>query len=273
MLEIMLPAFLISLILIGIHSYLGLHIIARGVIFVDLSLAQIAACGAIFGVLLGYELHTTASYLISMSFTFIGALIFAFSRAKKHREIPQEAVIGIVYVVSTAISVLILDRLPSEAEHLKEMLVGNILFVSKAQVIKTALLYAVIGGIHYIFREKFLMISFEPEKAEKELNVKFWDFIFYALFGVVVTSSVELAGVFLVFTFLIIPAVMAVLSASTLNGRIIFSWVSGVAIMMSGLLLSAKMDTPTGATIIGVFGLALPLLWLLKTFLKSPSAD
>lgn len=264
MFEIMLPAFFISLVLIGIHSYLGMHIIARGVIFVDLSLAQIAACGAIFGVLLGYELHTTASYLISLSFTFLGALIFAFSRSKKHREIPQEAVIGIVYAVSAAVSVLVLDRLPSEAEHLKDMLVGNILFVSKAQVIKTALLYAAIVGIHYIFREKFLMISFEPEKAEKELNVKFWDFIFYALFGVVVTSSVELAGVFLVFTFLIIPAVMAILLFRSLKGRIIFSWVFGVIIMMAGLLLSAKMDTPTGATIISVFGLCLPLMWFFK---------
>ena len=167
--------------------------------------------------------------------------------------------------MSAAVSVLFLDRLPSEAEHLKEMLVGNVLFVSKEQIVKTAILYSFIGLFHYIFRKKFMTLSFDASGASSMRYSRLWDFIFYCLFGVVVTSSVELAGVFLVFTFLIIPAVMAVLSARTMKGRIIFSWVSGV-IMMAGLLLSAKMDTPTGATIVSVFGLALLLLWLLKTF-------
>jgi zinc/manganese transport system permease protein len=264
MFELMLPAFLISVILVGIHSYLGIHILARGVIFVDLSLAQIAALGAIVGVLFGYELHTTSSYFTSLSFTFIGAMIFAISRAKKHKEIPQEAIIGIVYVVSAALSVLVMDRLPSETEHLKEMLVGNILFVSKNQIIKTFILYSIVGFLHYIWRDKFLMISFEPERAQKEINVKLWDFIFYSLFGIVVTSSVELAGVFLVFSFLIIPAVASIMVYKTLGKRLIFSWIFGVVVTIIGLYLSAKLDMPTGAMIVSVFGLSLLLVWFVK---------
>jgi zinc/manganese transport system permease protein len=264
MFELMVPAFLISVILVGIHSYLGIHILKRGVIFVDLSLAQIAALGAIVGVLFGYELHTTNSYLISLSFTFIGALIFSLSRAKKHKEIPQEAIIGIVYVVSAALSVLVMDRLPSETEHLKEMLVGNILFVSKNQIIKTFILYLLVGFLHYIWRDRFLMISFEPERAQNEINVKLWDFIFYSLFGIVVTSSVELAGVFLVFSFLIIPAVASFMVCKTLGKRLVFSWIFGVIITVFGLYLSAKLDTPTGATVVSVFGLSLFFVWLVK---------
>lgn len=269
MLEIMLPAFFVSLILIGIHSYLGLHILRRGVIFVDLALAQLAACGAVFAILLGFPLHSLNSYITSLSFTLIGAMLFSFSRGKKIKEIPQEAVIGIVYVVSAALSVLVLDRIPGEAEHLKDMLVGNILFVSWPQIIKTAILYSLIGILHYVFREKFILTSFEPQKAEETLNVKFWDFLFYALFGVVVTSSVELAGVFLVFTFLIIPSAMAILLFSGIKKRILFSWISGLIIMLSGLIISVKFDTPTGATIICVFGFSLVVSYLIRRYFKT----
>ncbi len=266
MFEIILPAFFISLILIGIHSYLGLHILARGVIFVDLSLAQMAACGAVFAALAGLPLHSCGAYIVSLSFTLLGAVIFSFSRSRRNIEIPQEAVIGIVYVVSASAGILALDRLPSHAEHLKEMLVGNILFVSWGQVAKTAVLYSFIGLLHYLFREKFTMISFEPDKAAGMKNLKLWDFLFYALFGVVVTSSVELAGVFLVFAFLIIPAVMALLAVNGLKTRIVFSWAAGVLVMTGGLYLSVLMDTPTGATIVAFFGLSLLLVWLLGLF-------
>lgn len=269
MLEIMIPAFVASVILIGIHSYLGMHIIARGVIFVDLSLAQIAACGAIAGVLLGIKIHTTLSYFISLLFTFFGAIIFSFSRSKRHKEIPQEAVIGIVYVITASLSILILDRLPSESEHLKEMLVGNILFVNNTQLLKTAILYSIIGIIHYIFREKFFMISFEPERAEKEINIRLWDFIFYALFGLVVTSSVELAGVFLVFTFLIIPQVAAIMLFKTITKRLLFAWIWGTAIALLGLYFSASFDTPTGPTIIVTYGLSLIMIWIVSKMIKN----
>ena len=255
MLEIMLPAFVAAVILVGIHAYLGIHILARGVIFVDLALAQIAALGAITGVLLGFELHTTGSYFASLLATFIGAGVFSLTRGKKTSGAMQEAAIGIVYVVSAAMAVMVLDRLPSEAEHLKGMLVGNILFVTWPQVLKTLALYSAVGLAHYFFRERFITISCSPDKADGQgWSVRLWDFIFYALFGLVVTSSVELAGVLLVFTFLIIPAVSAMHFVSSISGRLWLSWGLGVLTSLAGIIISAFYDLPTGPAIVCAFG-------------------
>lgn len=255
MLEIMLPAMAAAGILVGIHAYLGIHILARGVIFVDLALAQIAALGAITGVLFGLELHTTGSYLASLAATFVGAGVFSLTRGKNTTGAMQEAAIGIVYVVSAAMAVMVLDQLPGEAEHLKGMLVGNILFVTWPQVAKTAILYAAVGLAHYLFRSRFMAISFCPASAaDCGANARLWDFLFYALFGFVVTSSVELAGVLLVFTFLIIPAVAAGCFASTLKGRLWLGWGLGVVTSLAGIAASANWDLPTGPAIVCAFG-------------------
>ena len=256
MLDIMLPAFAATVILVGIHAYLGIHILARGVIFVDLALAQIAALGAITGVLFGVELHTAGSYFMSLAATFLGAAVFSVSRGRKTCGALQEAAIGIVYVVSAALSVMVLDRLPGEAEHLKGMLVGNILFVTWPQVLKTGLLYAVVGALHWVWRRRFFAISEDPAGAEAAgVNVRLGDFLFYALFGFVVTSSVELAGVLLVFTFLIIPAVAAQGLASACAGRLWLGWALGVATSLAGIVCSAWLDLPTGPAIVCCFGL------------------
>src|SRR5512138_693851 len=181
--------FVASLILTGIHAYLGVHVVERGVIFVDLSLAQIAALGTTIAVLMGIEPHGDGAYVVSLAFTFVGAAVFSTIRGHKAR-IPQEAVIGICYAVASAASILAMSKATSESEHLKDMLVGNILAVSWAEVGKTAALYGAIGAFHYIFRHKFLAISMNPRKAEAEgISIKLWDFLFYASFGFVVTSS------------------------------------------------------------------------------------
>ena len=256
MLEIMLPAAAAAVILVGIHAYLGIHILARGVIFVDLALAQIAALGAITGVLFGLELHTAGSYFASLAATFLGAGVFAFSRGRTTSSAMQEAAIGIAYVVSAALAVMVLDRLPGEAEHLKGMLVGNILFVTWPQVLKTAVLYAAVGAAHYAFKARFAAISFCPAvAADCGAGARFWDFLFYALFGIVVTSSVELAGVLLVFAFLIIPAVSAARLAGTMSGRLWLGWGLGVATSLAGIAASAAWDLPTGPAIVCAFGL------------------
>src|SRR5437764_4974183 len=193
-LNFLLAPFVASLILTGIHSYLGVHVVERGVVFVDLSLAQIAALGTTVAVLYGLDPHGAGSYWTSLVFTFIGAAIFSTIKAHKAR-IPQEAVIGISYAVASAAAILAMSKSVEQTEHLKEMLVGNILTVSWAEVRHTALLYAAIGLFHYIFRKKFLLISMNPEKAqEMGVSIRFWDFLFYASFGLVVTSSVAIAG-------------------------------------------------------------------------------
>ena len=253
--------FVASLILTGIHAYLGVHVVERGVIFVDLSLAQIAVLGATLAIVIqqlepGSE-HGMFVYWMSLGFTFIGAAIFAMVRTHKSR-IPQEAIIGICYAVASAASILAMSKAPSEAEHLKDMLVGNILAVSWEKVWTTAALYAAIGAFHFIFRKKFLAISINHEKAEETgLNVRFWDFLFYASFGFVVTSSVSIAGVLLVFCYLIVPSVAAMLYSTHIGTRLAIGWTMGTVVSALGVYLSLVLDLPTGATIVVTFGAAL----------------
>src|SRR6202171_3365178 len=201
----LLAPFVASLILTGIHAYLGVHVVERGVVFVDLALAQIAALGSTVAVLYGFDPHGRGSYWTSLGFTFLGAAIFSTIRARR-AHIPQEAIIGISYAVASAAAILAMSKSIAQTEHLKEMLVGNILTVSWREVEFTALVYGVIGVFHYVFRKKFLLISLGPEEAERRgMSVRFWDFLFYASFGFVVTSSVAIAGVLLVFCYLIVP--------------------------------------------------------------------
>src|SRR3979411_917196 len=215
----LLAPFVASLILTGIHAYLGVNVVERGVIFVDLALAQIAALGATVAIVVGMDPHGRGSYWISLGFTFLGASIFARARTRRGH-IPQEAFIGIAYAVASATAILLMSKATGETEHLKDMLVGNILAVSWPEVRKTAILYGAVGIFHYIFRRKFLLISMNHERAEQTgLNVRFWDFLFYASFGFVVTSSVAIAGVLLVFCYLIVPSVGALLFSDRIGAR------------------------------------------------------
>ena len=272
--QLLLPAFVASLILTGIHAYLGVHVVERGVIFVDLSLAQIAALGTTVAYLLGNDLHSTTAYLYSLGFTFLGAAIFALSRVHRQTRIPQEAVIGIVYAVSAAAAILVMSKATQETEHLKEMLVGNILSVTWPELAKTAVLYAAVGLFHYIFRQRFLLISMDEREAERRgLNVRFWDFLFYMSFGFVVTSSVAIAGVLLVFCFLIVPSVTAMLFAERLGPRLAIGWTMGALVSAGGVALSFLMDLPTGAAIVATFGLTLLILaGVRKAFFKKITA-
>jgi zinc/manganese transport system permease protein len=259
--------FVASLILTGIHAYLGVHVVERGVIFVDLSLAQIAALGATIALLLplsGGDPHAPSVYWISLGFTFIGAAIFSLVRTHRAR-IPQEAIIGIAYAVASAAAILAMSKSTSQAEHLKDMLVGNIIAVSWSEVVHTAALYGAIGLFHYVFRHKFLMISMDPARAEADgVSIRLWDFLFYASFGFVVTSSVAIAGVLLVFCYLIVPSVAAMLYADRIGARLAIGWAMGTIVSALGVYLSLLLDLPTGATIVCTFGLVLVLMAAVK---------
>src|SRR3984893_13161260 len=256
--------FLASLILTGIHAYLGVHVVERGVIFVDLALAQIAALGATMAILIGMDPHGVGAYWMSLGFTFIGALIFTLVRSRQKR-IPLEAFIGIAYAVASATAILVMSKATGETEHLKDMLVGNILAVSKHDVIKTAILYGVVGAFHYIFRRRFLLISTDPEQAEAQgMSIRFWDFLFYASFGFVVTSSVAIAGVLLVFCYLIVPSVGAMLFAERIGPRLAIGWIMGTLVSALGVYLSLKIDLTNVATIGCTFGLILILMAALR---------
>jgi zinc/manganese transport system permease protein len=270
-LQFLAAPFVASLILTGIHAYLGVHVVERGVIFVDLSLAQIAALGGTIALLLpisGGDAHAPVVYWISLAFTFIGALVFSTIRSRRAR-IPQEAIIGICYAVASAGAILAMSKATSESEHLKDMLVGNILAVSWPEVRKTALLYGAIGAFHYFFRKKFLAISMNPKKAEADgISLKFWDFLFYGSFGFVVTSSVSIAGVLLVFCYLIVPSVAAMLYADSIGKRLAIGWSMGTIVSGLGVYLSLMLDLPTGATIVCTFGLVLIFMALVKPLIQ-----
>jgi zinc/manganese transport system permease protein len=267
MLSFLAPAFCASLILTGIHAYLGVHVVERGVIFVDLSLAQIAALGATVAIFLPSsqgDPHAPIVYWISLAFTFIGAFVFSTVRSQRAR-IPKEAIIGICYAVASAAAILAMSKATSESEHLKDMLVGNILAVSWPEVGKTAMLYGGIGIFHYVFRHRFLAISMDPQRAEAEgISIRFWDFLFYASFGFVVTSSVSIAGVLLVFCYLIVPSVAAMLYAEGVGRRLAIGWSMGTIVSALGVFLSLQLDLPTGATIVCTFGLVLVIMALVR---------
>jgi zinc/manganese transport system permease protein len=262
LLEFLAVPFAAGLILTGIHAYLGVHVVERGVIFVDLSLAQIAALGTTMAFLAGHDMHDPVTYFWSLGFTVIGAATFAFTRVHRETRIPQEAIIGIVYAVSAAASVLAMSKAPEGTEHLKDMLVGNILTVSWKTVIQTAAVYALVGGFHWIFRRKFLAISVGAHTGEAETtpHVKWWDFLFYVSFGFVVTSSVAIAGVLVVFSYLIVPSVAAMMFARSIGARLAIGWTMGAVVSALGILASFQFDLPTGATIVVAFGAVLALM-------------
>jgi zinc/manganese transport system permease protein len=256
--------FIASLILSGIHAYLGVHVIERGVIFVDLSLAQIAALGASVAIIYGADPHEPTAYWVSLGFTFLGAVIFANVRAK-HSRIPQEAIIGICYAVASAATILAMSKATGETEHLKDMLVGNLLFVSWHDVIKTALLYGAIGVFHFVFRKNFLAVSMNHDlERVNGMSVRFWDMLFYGSFGFVVTSSVAIAGVLLVFCYLIVPSVAGKLFARPRGKRLAIAWTMGTLVSALGIYLSVKFDLPTGAAIVCTFGFVLALMGIIK---------
>jgi len=253
MVEFLWAPFLACLVLTAIHVYLGLHVLARGVIFVDLALAQVAALGVTIAFLAGHAIQSEAAYWYALAFTLGGAALFAASRARR-APVPQEAIIGIVYAVSAAAAVLVVDRAPQGGEHIKQILVGSILTVTPAEVGTLALLYAPIGVLHWLVRRPLLEISFDPEGAGARRAVRAWDFVFYASFGVVFTSSVRLAGVLLVFAYLIVPATAAAALARSARGRLLVGWALGILVSVAGLVASWTWDLPTGAIVVVTFG-------------------
>lgn len=260
-LQFLAAPFVMCLILAGIHCYLGLHVLARGVIFVDLSLAQVAALGATIAILFGFEHHSAATYFVSLGTTFLAAGLFALARRHEHL-FSQEAIIGIVYALASAAVILVVDRVAHGAEHIKDLLVGQVLWVTWPDVIKTSLIYSAVGIVHFLFRRQLISASFSAAKGRAQKTSPFWDFLFYALFGVVITSSVSLAGILQVFAYLIVPSVVSTLFCSTIRGRLFFGWTLGFILSLFAMVLSYKWDLPAGAFIVVCFT-SIPVLLLL----------
>lgn len=271
-LMLMLPAFVACLVITGIHVYLGIHVLARGVIFVDLALAQVAALGATTAMLAGAEGDSATATVMSLGFTMVGAALFTFARRLSHR-VPVEAIIGIVYAVASAVAIILADRLPHGADEIREILVGDLLSVTWAKIGKTAAVYAVLGGLHFALRRQFLLVSADPERAGAEgLSVAWWDLLFYLSFGAVITLSVSIGGVLIVFSLLVIPAVIVALFFDGTGQRLLAGWGVGFLGSVIGMIASFQLDLPTGAAVVATFG-GLLLLAIVGAVLRGTAAS
>jgi len=240
--------------------YLGLHVVQRGIIFIDIAMAQMASLGICLAVLLHIELESWTTFGIALGFTLAGAGVFSVT-GKRTSQIPQEAVIGISYVVAAAGAVLLLSRAAEGDEEIKNMLVGNILLVTPREVWERFALFLAVGLLHFILRKNFLLVSFNRDAAYvKGLRVRWWDFLFYAAFGLVVTSFVRIAGVLLVFSYLIVPAVCGINLAARISHRLLIGWMIAWLGGIAGLFLSFWWDLPSGAAIVCTFGAILILI-------------
>jgi zinc/manganese transport system permease protein len=265
MLDLMLPPLVACMVIVAIHSYLGLHVIAREVIFVDLSLAQMAALGSTVAILAGTQPDSPASLAYALGFTTLGAALFAMTRSDHRGRVPQEAIIGIVYVVASAAAILVADRTPRGGEAIKDILVGSLLWVTWPTITRLAVVYGVVGMFHWILRKRFLTISFEPETAlAKGWKIRWWDFWFYLSFGVAITFSVPIAGVLLVFSFLVVPAAIAFQYTRKPALLAPMSWCAGVLASAGGLALSFKYDLPTGPLVVVAFGALLVIAFAVR---------
>lgn len=258
LLPLMVAPFVASMVLVAMLAYLGVHVIAREVIFVDLALAQMAALGGTFALVFHLEPSSAGGYAFALGFTTLGALIFAMTRTVHgEQRVPHEAIIGVVYIVASAAVILVADRAPHGADVLKETLVGSLLWVTWPAIGKLAAVYAVIGLFHFFLRRRFLTISLRPGEETRHWAIRWWDFLFYLSFGVAITLAVPVAGVLLVFTFLVVPAIVAFLFTRKTGGLMAISWAVSAVASALGLFLSFRFDLPTGPVIVCTFGAVL----------------
>jgi len=218
---------LAGLLVLSTHVPMGIKVLERGIVFIDLAIAQVAGVGIIAADALGLPLHGASVQLIAVATAIAGALLLAWT--EKRWPQMQEALIGILFVLAASIGIILLSHNPHGGEYLKDLLVGQILWVQPVQLIPIAILYAVILAIWFSLGRRLNSIAF------------------YLLFAITVTASVQLVGVYLVFASLIIPS-LAVLRHT--RRRLLAGYVLGTSGYAGGLLCSALFDLPTGAVIV-----------------------
>ncbi len=269
MLDLFLVPFAAALIILAINAYFGLHVIRRGVIFVDLAFAQIAAVGSTLALLFGGEPGTPMALAFSFGFTIFGAAFFSWTRMEESR-VPQEAIIGISYVVASAAVILLASFTAEGAEHIKETLTGSLIWATWPTVFELAGIYALVAVFHFVFRKKLLATTFAPETVK---NVRLWDFIFYLSFGLAVTFSVTLAGVLMIFSTLVIPAVIAFLYTHRFSHALVLAWAAGAVAIAGGLIVSFVWDLTTGPLLVVSFGVVLALAAVIRPLFGSAETN
>ena len=256
------PAFVICLLLTGIHCYLGLHVLARKIIFVDLALTQSAAFGLALSLLFGLEPSSFFSYLISLSSALMASILFTLV-AEKQKQISQEAFIGIVYAFFSVLVILLFDKIAHGSEHIKQTLTGHLIWATWSEVLKVFCIYSLISLFYFFFQKKLWESSIGKEKRWK------WNFLFYSLFSFVIASSVSIAGVLLVFSFLVAPAFLSQFLFQNFMSRLIFGWILGFIFSLIGLIGSYFLNLPTSAFIVFIFT-SLAILFIIFSQILRP---
>lgn len=253
-----------SILLAGVLGYFGTHILARGIIFIDIAIAQIAALGTMIGLLLGFAEESAGVQFFSYLATLIVIGSFSFLRTKES-VIPAEAVIGIIYCLGLALALLLAERIPGGSNYITKTITGNILWVTWDKVLKIALLFAGIGLIHLVFGVKFISLS-EICRINQgfQLKNKLYNLLFYVTFSIVVVKSVQIGGIFLVFTLLIAPSVAAALYFQSWLSRMVWSWLIGIFGAVAGILLSYTFNVSNGPAIVVLLGLLVFILAFFK---------
>jgi zinc/manganese transport system permease protein len=266
--------FAACLILVGLLGYFGLHVLLREVIFVDLALAQVAALGTVVAIAAGYAPESRTALLYSLAATVLGAVLFTFTRRRRGAAVPQEAIIGITYVIATAAAILVADRAPEGAEHIKELLAGTVLWVTWPVVIRDLVIFAAVGLFHWLFRRRFVQISERADEAVSQgVRVHLWDFLFYLSFGLVITLAVTTAGVLMVFAYLVAPAILALSTSRRWGVRMAIAWSAGFGASVLGLLSSYWWDVPSGPAIVCSLGLFLALFATWRALARKTAAS
>src|SRR3954465_5736313 len=264
--EVMKWPFVACLLFPPLLVYFGRHVVKREVIFVDLALAQVATLGTCVALWGGYHFDDRITFWISLAVTVLGAAFFSWTRSARKAAVPQEAIIGITFVVAAAGVILMLSRVAGGKEELEHLLTGDILNVTRGEIGQRFLVFAALGAFYGAFHKRFVLISSDPERAFAEgLSVRLWDFLFYAAFALVVVSFVRLGGVLLTFSYLIVPAVCGTILAVDWMKRLAIGWVVAATASLLGLWASYKMDLPTGAAIVVASGLLLAIVGAVKS--------
>ncbi len=246
--------FSVQLVLIAVvlvlHTYMGLHVIRRTIIFCDLVLAQLAAFGALVGIALGIQYATAGSYVFPMLTVLVGSVLLAAINPRTPL-IPREAVIGIMFAMALIASLLLGDKLSGGGAHVTKTLVGSMLWVNWTLVGVTVVVYVLLMVFHFRFRHKFIGLTDNPEAVRHR---RFWDFLFFATQGVITVLIVPIAGVLLAYAFLMIPATIAAMFSKGWLRAVVLGWSVGFAACVLGLVLSYNANLPYGPTLVLALG-------------------
>ena len=247
------PPFAICLLLVGVLSYFGNHILKRGIIFIDIALAQIAALGTMIGILIGLNAESMTITFFSLGFTMLVVSMFPLLKSEKEG-IPIEAVIGVTYGLSLALSITLAEKIPGGSNFIKETFTGNILWTTWREVYVSFALFFAVGVVHVIFRKKFIDLSSNNAGYMSKTEFMLLDFLFFISFAIVVVKAVTIGGIFVIFAFLIAPASIAAIFGDTWRTKVLISWGAGFVGAVLGIFFSYQFDLPNGPTIVVALG-------------------